>query len=64
MPFTAPLLEIDLEPEEVVLPLLREVRRLADLKEPPKRTDGCYDCQRLEDLVRFAKMKSDLPSDD
>jgi len=52
MPFRAHLLELELNPTELVMPLLRKVRVLADLKEPPKDTSVCNDCRSLQELIR------------
>ena len=51
MPFSAHLLEIELEPEKVVKPLLREVRKLWEMDSPPEGTDECSDCELSESLV-------------
>ena len=51
MPFSAHLLEVELEPEKVVKPLLKEVRKLWEMKEAPQSTTGCEDCAKLEPLV-------------
>lgn len=54
MPFKAHLLELELKLEEMISPLLKKVRELADLTEPPKGTTDCTDCQKLEELIRLA----------
>ena len=53
MPFTAHILEVELEPEGIVEPLLEEVRRLGDLSEIPEGRDDCEDCKRLGDLMKL-----------
>jgi len=54
MPFRAHLLELELKPEETVMPLLKKVRELADMPTPPDGHDGCEDCRRLDDLVKLS----------
>ncbi|MFC1739249.1 hypothetical protein ACFL1G_09410 [Planctomycetota bacterium] len=54
MPFKAYLHELELKPEEMVMPLLKKVRAIADLTEPPIGNAGCADCQKLEDLIQLA----------
>ena len=51
MLFSAHLIEVELEPEKVVKPLLRKVRELADMKKAPDGIEGCEDCEKLERLV-------------
>jgi len=51
MPFRAHLKEIGLDAEGVVLPLLREVRRYADMENAPGGRDGCGDCRLLGQVV-------------
>ncbi len=53
MPFRAHLLELELKPEETVMPLLKKVRELTDMPSPPDGNDGCEDCRRLYDLVKL-----------
>jgi hypothetical protein len=53
MPFRAHLLELELNPEDIVLPLLKKVRSLADMTAPPKGTEGCEDCKLLKKLVKL-----------
>lgn len=55
MPFSAHLLPLELNPEGIVLPLLKEVRKLANMKNPPDGIDGCEDCQKLKEIVQLAK---------
>jgi hypothetical protein len=55
IPFSAHLLPLELNPKEVVLPLLKEVRKLADMKTPPKGTDDCENCQKLNDILESLK---------
>ena len=51
MPFKAHLKKVKLDPGGIVLPLLKEVRKLVDRKKAPGGRDGCKDCEVLEDLV-------------
>ena len=51
MPFQAHLLEIDLDPSQVVLPLLRQVRELGDRQVVPTGRDGCEECGRVEEVI-------------
>ena len=56
MPFNAYIHEIELAPEKTIMPLLKEVRKLADKQEPPESIANCDDCQKLDYLIRFAKI--------
>jgi len=51
MPFNSKLLPIELNPEKIVLPLLAETRKLADMSKPPKGNDDCKDCQKLAEVM-------------
>jgi hypothetical protein len=53
MPFSAHMLEVELEPEKVVKPLMIEVRRLWGMKEAPEGREGCGDCQKIEELMEL-----------
>jgi hypothetical protein len=57
MPFSAHLLELELEPVGVVKPLLRVVRELWEMNSPPKEREGCGDCKKLEELVGLVEDK-------
>lgn len=57
LPFSAHLLQLELEPEQIIKPLLREVRRLADREEAPKGSEFCEDCQRLGALITLVEQK-------
>lgn len=48
-------IEIDLEPEKIVRPLLEEARRLADSDSPPNGREGCKDCENLAELFRLTE---------
>ena len=51
MPFNVKGVPIHLAPEEIVPPLLRRVREIADFPLPPAGRDGCKDCERVESLM-------------
>jgi hypothetical protein len=51
MPFSAHLLPLELNPKGIVSPLLKEARKLADMKTPLNRVDGCEDCEKLDKLI-------------
>ena len=51
MGFEAHLLEVELDPEGVVKPLLTEVRRLADLSQAPEGRRGCKDCGLVQEMA-------------
>lgn len=55
MPFSAHLLPVELNPEGIILPLLKEVRKLADMKTPPNGVSGCEDCPKLNDILQLLK---------
>ena len=51
MPFQAHLLEIGLDPQKIVLPLLRQVRELGDRQVMPEGRDGCEECGRVREVM-------------
>ena len=51
MPFRAHLKKIELDPEGVVLPLLKEVRRFGGMEKAPGGRDGCGDCEILSRIM-------------
>ena len=51
MPFKAHLKKIELDPEGVVLPLLKEVRRYNGMVEAPESREGCGDCEILGQVM-------------
>jgi hypothetical protein len=53
MPFSAHMLELELDAEGIVMPLLREVRRLWEKGEAPQGMNGCEDCRLLEKVYRI-----------
>jgi hypothetical protein len=54
MAFEGHVLEVALEPDKVIPPLLKEVRAIHDLESPPPGNQGCRDCQLLEGLIATA----------
>ena len=57
MGFGAHCLELELDTERVVKPLLRKVRKLGDLSQAPEERSGCKDCELLEELVGLLRQK-------
>jgi hypothetical protein len=55
MPFKAYLLEIELNPEKMILSLLVKARKIADMKTAPKGNDDCKDCEKLNDILELLK---------
>ena len=53
MPFAPKLLPLELRPEEQIPPLLMQVEAVLRQRRPPKGRDGCQDCERLDELLRF-----------
>jgi hypothetical protein len=49
--FCARYLDIKPDPQAVLPPLLKRVRQLADMAEPPLPTTGCKDCQAVSELL-------------
>lgn len=58
MPFRAHLLELELNPKQIVMPLLRKVRKLVNMEYPPNGIRGCEDCKKLGELMSLMKMNS------
>ena len=54
MAFDGHVLEIGLDPNKIIPPLLKEVRRIHDLESAPPGSEGCRDCQLLEGLIATA----------
>ncbi|MGB2768336.1 MAG: PD-(D/E)XK nuclease family protein [Candidatus Zixiibacteriota bacterium] len=54
MAFDGHILQIELDADKMISPLLREVRRIHDLESPPPGSDGCRDCQLLDGLIATA----------
>jgi hypothetical protein len=51
MGFSGHVLEVKLEAEQIIPPLLEKVRSIYDLDSPPPGNDHCRDCGLLEQLV-------------
>ena len=51
MEFAAKLVDVKLRPEQLVPPLLRKVRVVAEMEGPPQRFPRCKDCAALEGLI-------------
>ena len=54
MAFDGHVLEVGLEADKMIPPLLKEVRRIHDLESAPAGKVGCRDCQLLEGLIATA----------
>jgi hypothetical protein len=54
--FTPQLIEIEYNPEEIVVPLLEKVRALIDMQNPPDGKEGCKDCELLAFFHDIAKV--------
>lgn len=51
MGFAGHILEVRVEDERVIPPLLEKVRETYDLENPPPGNDSCRDCKLLEQLI-------------
>jgi hypothetical protein len=51
MGFSGHVLELKLEAEEIIPPLLEKVRDIYDQKTPPQGKENCRDCGLLEQLI-------------
>jgi hypothetical protein len=51
--FKAKFLEVQLDPRGIILPLLQQVRQLANMEELPDSRPGCKDCGMVHDLVKL-----------
>lgn len=49
--FSSSLHPVRMDPDKMIPPLLREVRRIADASKTPNRKDGCENCERLDKLI-------------
>ena len=50
MPFEAHIEEIELDPENMIEPLLGKVREIIDQQDAPEGREDCEDCGRLGEL--------------
>ena len=46
------VVEVELNPQRLIPPLLRQAARIHALAEPPQGADGCRDCAALEGLLK------------
>lgn len=53
MKFMAHMVELKLEPEKVILSLLKEVRRIGNSKVAPEGRRGCGDCERVGEIMEY-----------
>ena len=51
MGFEATIVDVPSRPEELIPPLLRRVRDVADMQQPPAGLPGCKDCQATDSLM-------------
>jgi hypothetical protein len=58
--FTPRLSLVDYDPQRIVVPLLKKVRELLDMDEPPESADGCGDCKLLKEFSKLSPQKDDL----
>ena len=49
--FRPRLVEVDLDPERLIPPLIRRAARIHEASTPPEPRDGCRDCAALEGLL-------------
>jgi len=49
--FRPRLVEVELDPERLIPPLLRRAARIHETPTPPESRDGCRDCAALEGLL-------------
>ena len=52
MPFLAHIEKVELKEEEIIEPLLVEVREIGNMEEAPEGREGCEDCRRVGELVQ------------
>jgi len=55
--FAGHLVELKLEAEKKIPPLLKEVRRIYDHQKPPPGKEGCEDCRLLDELIATVRGK-------
>ncbi|MEK7880102.1 MAG: hypothetical protein AAB285_09610, partial [candidate division NC10 bacterium] len=49
--FEATVVDVELKPDKLVPPLLRTVRWVSEMADPPAGLPGCKDCGAMDDLV-------------
>jgi hypothetical protein len=57
MPFKAHLKQVELDPEGVVLPLLRRIREITDTGHIPEGEKGCKDCLVLGQVLAMGEIR-------
>jgi len=50
-PICATAVEVEIDPDEIIPPLLKQAREILDLEAPPKGRSGCEDCELLASLI-------------
>ncbi|AQT70045.1 PD-(D/E)XK nuclease superfamily protein [Anaerohalosphaera lusitana] len=55
MPFRAYLKRLELDPDGVLSPLLKQVRSMWDGEQVPAGKEGCKDCKMLGEMVKFGR---------
>ena len=60
MAFEAHNTKLKLDPEGLLMPLMREVRRIGDMEVMPMGRKGCLDCERVEEMLK--KYSSVVPA--
>ena len=51
MDFTGHILDIELDPEAKIVPLMKKAKEIYDLERPPEQRTGCKNCLCLIDLI-------------
>ena len=51
MGFEATVVDVALRPDQLVPPLLRRVKEVAEMGQPPAGGSGCKDCEALDSLI-------------
>ncbi len=60
--FRPRVVEVELDPDRLLPPLMRRAVRIHETTEPPESRDGCRDCAALEGLLRvLGKLPIDTP---
>lgn len=55
MPFKAHLKKLELNPVGVVMPLMKQVRKIWDSKQVPAAREKCKDCQLLGEMMKLSQ---------
>jgi CRISPR/Cas system-associated exonuclease Cas4 (RecB family) len=53
--FRVKVVDVEINPEEIIPPLLERARKLFDREAPPKGRSGCEDCELLASLMELHK---------